>query len=137
MTKYNSVPRDDFHNAVIKYSIYQSLGWKKGNRQNTIQVYELAKEANWDIHLSVMYDPTGRNVTKIHFTLRQGPGKGKDAFAWYEVKGFNETARLSSREDAGDVSLFSDPNMPISIKEEVAKIDKYIADIFHLAISYI
>ena len=52
MATYNSIPRDDFHNAVIKYSVYQGLGWIRGIAGNTIQVYEIAKQDNWDIHLS-------------------------------------------------------------------------------------
>lgn len=135
MTSYDSIPRDDFHNAVKKHSI--SCNWVTKERRNTIQVYEIAEVDNWDLHLSVMYDPTGRNVKKLHFTLRRGPGKGTDAFAWYHVIGFNRSARLGAREDRGDVSLFSNENMPTQIKQEVENIDFYIKEIFALAISYI
>lgn len=117
--------------------MYNLLNWKKGNRQFNIQVYEIVQQDDWDLHLSVMYDPTGRNVTKFHFTLRQGPGKGKDAFAWYKIIGFNKSARLGPRENEGDIDLFSDSTLPPQIKGEVDKIDLYARGIFDLALSYI
>lgn len=135
--EYDSIPRNDFHNAVVKYSAYKFLKWEKGNRQSTIQVYEIVKQDDWDLHLSAMYDPTGGNVTKFHFTLRKGPGKGKDAFAWYKIIGFNKSARLGLRENQGDILLFSDPNMPPQVRGEVNKIDLYATEIFRLALSYI
>ena len=69
--------------------------------------------------------------------LLDEPGKGKDAFAWYKIIGFNKSARLGFRENQGDILLFSDPNMPPQVKGEVNKIDLYAKEIFQLALSYI
>lgn len=135
---YNSIPRDDFHNAVVKYyEYYNQLPWKKGTRQLNIQVYEIIKVDNYDLHLSAMYDVTGRNVVKFHFTLRKGPGKGTDAFAWFAIVGFNKSARLGLRENEGDIRLFTDPALPPKVRIEVDKIDFYAREIFRLAVSYI
>ena len=134
---YNSIPRDDFHNAVVKYYTYKFLNWKKGNRQHNIQVYEIVQAGHYDLHLSAMYDPTGRNVTKFHFTLRKGPGKGVDAFAWFELVGFNKAAKLKPRKNEGCVSLFTDPALPEEVKAQVDKIDIYAREIFQSAITYI
>ena len=121
---YNSIPRDDFHNAVVKYYTNNFLPWNKGRSQNTIQVYEIANAGDYDLHLSAMYDPTGRNVTKFHFTLRRGPGKGVDAFAWFEILGFNKGATLRPRKNEGQISLFSDLNLPKQVRTEVDKIEQ-------------
>lgn len=134
---YNSIPRAEFHNAVTKYSFRKFYKAWTGTRTNTIDVYEIAREGNYELHLSSILDPTSWNVTKIHFTLRKGPGKGIDAFAWFEIEGFNKNAKLLERNNRGMVQLFKDLTIPQKVKAEVENIDNYAREIFAEAISYI
>lgn len=134
---YNSIPRDDFHNAAVKWSFRRFHKAWTGNRTSTIQVYEIIKKDGFDLHLSALYDQSGMNVTQIHFTIRKGEGKGNDAYAWFDVVGFNKAAKLGFRRNAKKIELFNDPIMPLEVKEHVNKIDFYAAEIFAEAVSYI
>jgi hypothetical protein len=95
-TKY-SVPKvrliSALHNLHCK--------WAKGSDESTMTVWQKAKIQKWDSYFTAMYDPTGENVTKFHFTIWNG-SKGDDAFAWFKVVVHNHAATLSTRDDAGN-----------------------------------
>ena len=80
-SQYNSIPRDVFHNAVTKYSFRNFYKSWWGTRANTIDVYEIIREGDFELHLSSILDRFSWNINKFHFTLRKGVGKGTDAFA--------------------------------------------------------
>ena len=130
---HDSVPLDKFTSAVQVVSDYS---WTAGTGERTIKVWNIAHEGNWDFHLSAILDPTGRHVTKFHFTLRQGPGKGTDAFAWFKISGQDRNATLGAREDAGQVGLFA-AQLPDSVSAHVAKIDTYAQSLFTKTKSFI
>jgi hypothetical protein len=89
----------------VKSAIYMlGYGWTLGSDERTMSVWQIAENDDWDFHFTAMYDPTGYNMTKCHFTIRRKTGqKGDDAFAWFDVEGHNKTATCGTRENAGKV----------------------------------
>ncbi len=135
---YNSIPKSEFHNAVVKYySYYNAFNWEKGSSTPTIEVFEIVRSGLYELHLSAILDPTGANVTKFHFTLRKGPGKGYDAFAWFAIIGHNKGAVLGPRVNQGMTALFNDASIPQEVAKEVGKINLHASEIFRLARTYI
>jgi len=130
---HDSVPLDKFTSAVQVVSDYS---WTAGTGERTIKVWNIAHEGNWDFHLSAILDPTGRHVTKFHFTLRRGPGKGTDAFAWFKISGQDRSATLGAREDAGQVNLFT-AALPASVSAHVGNINTYAQSLFTKTKSFI
>ena len=131
--KYNSVPFDKFKNAVNYYS-FENIGavWPLTTRENgTIKVWEIYKTDRWDFHLSACQDPTGTNVTKFHFTLRNIEiCKAQSGFAWFSIEGHNDSARLGIRANAGETEVFTDTSLDETLKMHVARIQEYASAIF-------
>ena len=112
LTERTSVAQLNGHNSVPKEKLLSAINltsWTKGSDERTMTVWQIAEDENWDFHFTAMYDPTGINMTKFHFTIRNkvGGGKGDDAFAWFEVKGHNKLATLGPRENAGKVEYWN------------------------------
>jgi hypothetical protein len=68
-------------------------------------VWQIAKIQKWDLHF-MQLRPTGENVTKFHFTIRNG-SKGDDAIAWLKIVGHNRAATLGARGDARNAEYWN------------------------------
>jgi len=130
-----SIPKSNFHNAALAYFRGMGILMKPEPRQ-TIQVYEIARDGDFELHLSAIYQHSVVDMNKFHFTIRKGPGKGTDAFAWYEITGYNKAATLSERMDRGDTTLFNLGSLPPGVRHHVKNIDLYAHEIFKLAVGY-
>jgi len=134
---YDSVPRDRFHSAV--FNLHGE--WKKGSDERTMTVWQIANIQKWDFHFTAMYDSTGDNVTKFHFTIRNG-NKGDDAFAWFKVVGHNRAATLGVRENAGNAQYWAVGSVdykriPRKIRSQFASINQWATSILQTTVSYI
>jgi hypothetical protein len=134
---HNSVPKDKLLSAI------SPSGWPKGSDERTMTVWQIAEDDNWDFHFTAMYDDTGYNMTKFHFTIRRKVGhKGDDAFAWFHVQGHNKEATLGPREDAGTVAYWNpesaeNESVPKKIRDLFPKIDKFATGLLRKIVEYI
>ena|GEM_PF-5652673 len=134
-----SVPKEKIKSALFTLG----YGWKLGSDERTMSVWQIALDDDWDFHFTAMFDPTGLNMTKCHFTIRHRTGgtKGDDAFAWFDVEGQNKTATPGARENAGVTAYWTVDSTEYNtvteeIRTEFANIDTWASDIITTAASY-
>jgi hypothetical protein len=134
---YNSIGKDHFISAVQS----THSGWKRATTERTIIVWEIVKGEMWDFHLSAVLDDTGENVKAFHFTLRNvvGQQKGDEAYAWFNISGYNDKAILGQREDQGTTSYISDQYIRDHLPQELSickQINQFAKEIFETAVKF-
>jgi len=135
---HNSVPKDKLLSAIHTLAV-----GTKGTDERTMTVWQIAEDENWDYHFTAMYDPTGNNMTKFHFTIRHKVDhKGDDAFAWFEVQGHNKEATLRPRDDAGKVAYWNpgsaeNQSVPEEIRNLFPDIDNFATTLMETIVAYI
>jgi hypothetical protein len=133
---YNTIPRELFHNALINYFNQLGMYNLKISGTNTMTVYEIARQNDFELHITAQYEYSSDYLSKFHFTLRRGEKKGIDAFIWYKISGSNKHARLQPFEVVDQSNLLSSPAVPETIRYHLTLADEYAKAIFAKAVSY-
>jgi hypothetical protein len=137
MQRVDSVTRESVMGAM--HSLHP--GWTLGTDERTIAVWQIDSVQKWDFHFSAIFDKTGQNMTRFHYTIRYGDAKGDDAFAWFDVVGHNAAATAGARADAGKLGMYQPGDaeyrrVPRRIRGQFANIPGWATALVQTAASY-